>query len=52
MTRYLVFAVIVIIVGYGLIEAWPVLVGPTITITSPEDNATFPNGIVTISGKG
>lgn len=51
MTRYFIFSVIIIIVGYGLVEAWPAIAGPTIAITSPANYTTFPSGIVTVSGK-
>ena len=51
MTRYLILAVLAIFAGYGLVEARPVIVGPTLSITSPLDNASFTGGIVTVSGK-
>lgn len=51
MTRYLLAIVLLALVGYGLIEAWPLLAGPSLSIESPEENASFPDGIVTITGK-
>lgn len=51
MTRYLIVAVLLIITGYGLIEAWPLIAGPALSIVSPKDNMSFPDGIVTVSGK-
>jgi len=39
------------LIGYGLIKALPLIQGPSISITLPEDNTTLPDGIVTVSGK-
>ena len=50
MTRYLIAAVLIILAGYGLVEAWPLLAGPALSIASPLDNETFPNGVVTVRG--
>jgi hypothetical protein len=50
MTRYLLGAALTILIGYGLIEAWPLLAGPSLSIASPADNAPFPGGIVAIRG--
>ncbi|MBU6490805.1 hypothetical protein KGQ25_01410 [Patescibacteria group bacterium] len=50
MTRYLILAVFVVLTGYGLMEAWPLIAGPALSISSPADNASFAGGIVTISG--
>ncbi len=51
MTRYLISAVLLVLIVYGLIEAWPLLAGPTLSITSPTDNAPFPSGIVSVRGR-
>jgi len=51
MTKYLLAAVLFILIGYGFIEAWPLLDGPTLVIDSPTDNAPFPGGIVVLRGK-
>jgi len=50
MTKYLIFAILFIFAGYGLMEAWPLIAGPSLVIASPADNAPFPGGIVTIRG--
>lgn len=50
MTRYLITLVLVILFGYGFIEAWPLLAGPSLSITSPTQNAPYPDGIVSIQG--
>ena len=51
MTRYLILAVSLVLLGYGVMEALPLMEGPTLFIAAPANNASFPNGIVTISGK-
>lgn len=51
MTRYLIAIVLAVLLGYGLIEAWPLLAGPSLSIVSPTDNTPYPNGIVHIEGK-
>ncbi|MFZ2167626.1 MAG: hypothetical protein WAV50_02010 [Minisyncoccia bacterium] len=50
MIRSLIAIVLTLLAGYGLIEAWPLLAGPTLTVESPRDNAPFPGGIVSIRG--
>jgi len=51
MVRYLIGAILVLLAGYGSIEAWPLLWGPALSIASPADNASFPDGIVEVSGR-
>ncbi len=51
MIRYLTIAILIVLMSYGFREAWPLIAGPALSISSPTDNATFPDGIVTISGK-
>ena len=51
MTKYLIGAVLFVIIGYGLIEAWPLIADPTLSIASPTDNALFPSGIVSVAGR-
>jgi len=50
MTKYFILAILLLLVGYGLVEAWPLIIGPSLSIDSPTNNAPFPGGIVTISG--
>jgi hypothetical protein len=50
MVRSLIALVLFVLVGYGLIEAWPLIEGPAITIESPIDHASFEGGIVTVTG--
>ncbi len=51
MIRSLIALVLLIIVGYGLIEAWPLVAGPSLAIVSPLQDAPYPNGIVSIQGE-
>ena len=39
-------------IGYGSIEALPLLSGPTLAVRSPEAYATLPSGVAEISGHG
>ncbi len=50
MTRYVIAAVLIIAVLYGLVEAWPLLAGPALSVASPANNETFSDGIVPIQG--
>ena len=51
MIKYLIGALLLIGAGYGLVEAWPLITGPELSIISPANNASFPSGIVTVEGK-
>lgn len=51
MIRYLIGAVLVVLVGYGLVEAWPLIAGPSLSIASPAQNAPYPGGVVSIRGR-
>ena len=50
MTNYLIGAVLLILLGYGGVEAWPLIIGPTLSISSPENFASIPGGIVSVVG--
>lgn len=50
MTRYFTVAVLILLLGYGLIEAWPLIRGPLIRVDSPIEGASVEGGIVTVSG--
>ncbi|MFZ3043753.1 MAG: hypothetical protein WA058_01440 [Minisyncoccia bacterium] len=50
MTRHLIMLVLALFAGYGLIEAWPLLAGPSLSIASPTQYAPYPDGIVSIRG--
>lgn len=51
MTRYLIAAILLILLGYGAVKAWPLIAGPALVIASPVNNASFPGGIVDVSGQ-
>ena len=38
------------IAGYGALEAWPLIAGPRLSITSPAEGAVVPGGIVAVAG--
>ncbi len=50
MTRHLIAVSLFLLATYGLVEAWPLLAGPALSIESPRDGAPFPSGIVTTKG--
>ncbi len=50
MNRHLIVVFFALVAGYGLIEAWPLLAGPSLTLTSPENYAVSDDGVVTVSG--
>ena len=50
MTKYLTLVILLLFIGYGVVEAWPLIAGPDISIASPANNATIIGGVVTIRG--
>ncbi|HET9641423.1 MAG TPA: hypothetical protein VFP46_01060 [Candidatus Paceibacterota bacterium] len=51
MLKYVLTIALILLVGYGLVEAWPLIAGPTLVISSPEDDAAFADGIVPVLGQ-
>ena len=51
MTRYFIGAVLLILILYGSVKAWPLIAGPTLSIASPTNNESFPGGIVSVQGR-
>lgn len=51
MLKYVISAVLVLLAAYGLIEAWPLLAGPSLSIESPVENGTYASGTVAIIGR-
>jgi hypothetical protein len=51
MTKYFIGVILSILILYGLMEAWPLIAGPTVFISSPENNQVFQDGIVEVKGK-
>lgn len=50
MTRYLIAVALFLLAAYGLVEAWPLIAGPSLSIESPRNGAPFPDGIVVTRG--
>ncbi|HUY62705.1 MAG TPA: hypothetical protein VMV50_02880 [Candidatus Paceibacterota bacterium] len=51
MTKYLIIVVLVVLAGYGVKEAVPLLAGPALAVSAPADGMTAsPSGIVVVSG--
>lgn len=50
LVRTLIGIVLLALLGYGFVEAEPILVGPTLTISTPENGALVASGIVSVSG--
>jgi len=50
LVRVLTVLVLLIVLGYGLKEAWPLLSGPQLAITSPKNSEIFHDGFITILG--
>ncbi len=50
LTRSLIAIVLVILLGYGAVEAAPLVAGPDLVITTPLDGATALDGMVEVTG--
>lgn len=50
MIRPLILATLLLLLGYGLIEARPLLLGPSLSLSSPTPYATSTDGSVTVAG--
>ncbi len=48
--RFLLAGALVILAAYGLIEARPLLMGPSLTVDAPVDGARYGDGVVPIAG--
>lgn len=51
MTRLLIALTLTLIAAYGAWEAYPLLAGPALTITSPGNGASYADGVVTVEGR-
>jgi hypothetical protein len=49
-TRVLFGAILFALLGYGILEALPLLYGPSLVIRSPEDGTVASHGVVSITG--
>src|SRR5580698_2638595 len=48
--RSAISIVLILLIGYGVKEAWPLISGPQLALASPENGGIFDNGFITISG--
>lgn len=51
MLRYVIGILLLAALGYGLMEAWPLIRGPALTLDSPIESGVFPGGIVRVGGE-
>ncbi len=50
MTKQILSIVLVLLLGYGMIEAWPLLSGPSLTVQTPTENLSVENGTLALTG--
>lgn len=50
MIKYLIGTILLVGLCYGALEAWPLIVGTSLAINSPLNNATYTDGIVEVTG--
>ncbi len=48
--RILTIAILLIVVGYGIKEAIPLIAGPSLSVSEPGNGESFHNGFITILG--
>lgn len=51
MTRQLLVVTLFLFLGYGSFKVFPLIAGPSLSITSPVDFSTIESGIVLIEGQ-
>ncbi len=51
MLRFFIAGILVIFAGYGILEGWPLLVGPALVVASPIEGTTSQGGIIDVSGR-
>ncbi len=49
--RIILTVILVVVIGYGFMEAIPLISGPSLAIATPKKDALTKNGIVTVSGR-
>ena len=50
MSRYAVLLTLLVLIGYGAFKGAPLLAGPSLTLTTPQDNSRTDSVLVPISG--
>lgn len=51
MTRQLLALTLLLFLGYGAFKVFPLIAGPSLSIISPTDFSTYPDGIVLVEGR-
>lgn len=51
MTKQILSLVLVLLLGYGMIEAWPLLSGPSLTVETPTENFSAESGTLALTGR-
>ncbi len=51
MVRYLLATLVIVLLGYGAVEAYPILAGPSLTLTAPAPFVTATSGLITVTGR-
>lgn len=51
MINQLIGALLVLGVAYGLVEAWPLIAGPSLDLATPVNGQVVPGGILEVEGK-
>ncbi len=51
MLRFFIAGILLLFAGYGLIEGWPLIAGPSLVVVTPAEGATSQNGIIDVSGR-
>lgn len=50
MTKQLLLALLALLFLYGAVEAWPLVRGPRLVVTTPTDHTSVEGGIVNMTG--
>jgi hypothetical protein len=50
MTRHLLIITLALFLVYGFVEAFPLIIGPSLSVHSPLDSASIADGVVEIRG--
>ena len=48
--RVITALILILVIAYGAREAWPLISGPRLSISSPQNGESFYNGFIQISG--
>ncbi len=51
LSRSLIALILVVLLGYGATRAWPLVAGPSLSLTSPADHIALSDGNLSIAGR-